>query len=171
MSSSREQPPDSYPSAEALCRHGDELAIFHPIRTGLTQTSVEPGVPKTDKRRALGTGSSLSPFSHTPADGGQAHPAQPSPKLHPGKCDPNRGTRPEKASEGPVLKFASRWCQALIMCLLQVNVVSNYNGALPASYTTSSCTFAEGCRVKLGRVAFFHNCSGHTTPPPPGSLP
>lgn len=56
-----------------LCHHGDWLAIFHPIRAGFTQTSVEPGVPKTDKHRALGTGSFLSPFSHTPADGGQAH--------------------------------------------------------------------------------------------------
>lgn len=147
------------------------MAIFHPIRTGLTQTSVEPGVPKTDKRRALGTGSSLSPFSHTPADGGQAHPAQPSPKLHPGKCDPNRGKRPQKASEGPFLKLTSRRCQALITCLQQVDVVSSYNGTSPASYTTCSCALAEGCRVKLGQVALFHNCSSHTTSPPPGSLP
>lgn len=33
MSISREEPPNSYPSAKVLmCHHGDQLAIFHPIR-------------------------------------------------------------------------------------------------------------------------------------------
>ena len=52
-----------------LCHHGDQLAIFHPIRAGFTQTSVEPGVPEIDKCRALGTGSAVSPFSHTAGGG------------------------------------------------------------------------------------------------------
>lgn len=82
--------------------------------------------------------------------------AQQSPRLHPGKRDPDREKRPWKASKGPVLKFTSRWCQALTMCLQQVSMVSSYNGTSPASYTTSSCASAEGCRVKLGCMAFLH---------------
>lgn len=71
MSISREEPPNSATHLlRRFCRHGDQLAIFHPIGACFTQTSVEPGVPKTDKCRAVGTGSKLPPFSHTASEGG-----------------------------------------------------------------------------------------------------
>lgn len=67
MNISREERPNSAtPLLSRLCHHGDQLASFHPIGTCFTQTSIEPGVPKTDKHRALGTGSVLPSFSHTP---------------------------------------------------------------------------------------------------------
>lgn len=66
LSISREEPPNSATHLlRHLCHHGDQLAIAHPIRACFTQTSVEPGVLKTDKCRTLGTGFLLPPFSHT----------------------------------------------------------------------------------------------------------
>lgn len=71
MNISREEPPNSATHLlRRLCRHGDQLASFHPIRVCFTQTSIEPGVPMTGKHRALGTGSRLPPFPHTPSGGG-----------------------------------------------------------------------------------------------------
>ena len=137
MSISREEPLNSYPSAKALmrlCHHGDQLAIFHPIRARFTQTSVESGVPKTDKYKALGTGSAPSPFCHTPAGGRTLHSI---PYLHPVACDPDRGQRTLESQRGASSEVNSWQCPAWTTCLQQVSMVSNYNGTLPASYTTS----------------------------------
>lgn len=77
MSISREEPPNlTTHLLRHFCHHGNQLAITHPIRACFTQTSVEPGVPKTDKYRALGTGFILPPFSHTPS-GEEQHTSLP----------------------------------------------------------------------------------------------
>lgn len=67
LSISREEAPNSATHLlRHLCHHGDQLAIAYPIRACFTQTSVEPGVLKTDKCRTLGTGFILPLFSHIP---------------------------------------------------------------------------------------------------------
>lgn len=81
----------SYPSAEALMSPWRQLASFHPVGACFTQTSIEPGLPKTDKHKALGTGSVL-PSSHTPSGGG-GHTLQCIPPIHPAAYDPDRRGR------------------------------------------------------------------------------
>lgn len=100
MNISREEPPNSATHLlRRLCHHGDQLASFHPIRACFTQTSIEPGVPKTEKHGALGTGSVLPSFSHTPGGGG-AHLAMHSPNLNSVVYDPDRRERTLESQQG-----------------------------------------------------------------------
>lgn len=107
MNISREERPNSATHLlRRLCHHGDQLASFHPIGTCFTQTSIEPGVPKTDKHGALGTGSVLPSFSHTPGGGGEGHLAKHSSNLHPVACDPDRRERTLESQQGATIEVS-----------------------------------------------------------------